>query len=230
MTDTPTAQTDWHAIHAARAARLEREERMNCLTHALGALAGVVGMVYLLTVTAQRGDGWQMLACAIYASALVAVFVASALSHAFHQSRWRRLFRMIDQACIFLLIAGTFTPIATTYLRQGAWWILLAAMWAVALVGFASKAFFAHRVESVSTKLHLVLGWMPVLAAKPIILLAPAGLGVWMLAGGCCYSLGTIWLHNDHRPYFHVVWHLLVIAGSACHFLAIWAYCTIAPL
>lgn len=217
------------AHHAALAARLRREEFMNCLTHALGAVAGLVGVCFLLPIAAQRGDGWQVAACAIYASALVAVFAASALSHAFHHSRWRRLFRTIDQACIFLLIAGTFTPIATTYLRQGAWWILLAAIWIIALVGFASKAFFAHQIESVSTKLHLLLGWLPVLAAKPIIAVAPAGLAGWMLLGGCCYSLGTLWLRYDHRPYFHVVWHLLVIAGSACHFLAIWAYCTIAP-
>lgn len=229
MADRQTEHLEWQAIHAARAARLMREERMNCLTHAVGAAAGVAAVAYLLAVTARTGDTRQLIACGVYGCALVAVFVASALSHAFHQSRLRRLFRTLDQACIFLLIAGTFAPLAETYLRQGDWWLLHAAVWTVALFGFASKALFAHQIESVSTRLHLILGWMPVLGVKPIMSLAPLGLAGWMLLGGCCYSLGTIVLRYDHRPYFHVVWHLLVIAGCACHFVAIWAYCTIAP-
>lgn len=229
MTQTLMERPDWHDAHAARVALLQREERMNCLTHALGAIAGAVGVSYLLTIAARTADGRQVAACAVYGAALVAVFAASALSHAFHQSRYRRLFRTLDQAFIFLLIAGTFAPLAETFLRQGSWWILHAAIWTVALAGFASKAFFSHQIEAVSTRLHLVLGWMPVLAVKPIMAIAPLGLGGWMLVGGCCYSIGTLVLRYDHRPYFHVVWHLLVIAGSFCHFLAILAYCTIAP-
>lgn len=229
MAESTSVQLDWPAIHAARAVRLEREEQLNCLTHAIGAGVSAIAVGFLLAVTYRLGDARQLAACAVYGLALVAVFAASALSHAFHQSRLRRLFRTLDQAFIFLLIAGTFTPLAETYLRQGFWWLLLAAIWGIALFGFASKAFFAHQIESVTTRLHLALGWMPVLAAKPFIMLAPFGLAGWMLLGGVCYSAGTIFLRYDHRPYFHVLWHLLVIAGSACHFLAIWAYCTIAP-
>jgi hemolysin III len=228
MLDTQTQPNNGHAGHEAQAARLHREERVNALTHAVGCLIGTIGASALLVVVLKRGDRVQIAACALYGAALVAVYLASALSHAFHQSRLRRLFRMLDQGCIFLLIAGTFTPPALTYLRGTLWWVLLGTMWMIALAGFVAKTFCAHRVEAVTTRLHLVLGWMPVLAVKPLISLAPLGMLLWLLAGGLCYSFGVLFLHRDHLPHFHAVWHLLVIAGSACHFVAIWVYCTTA--
>lgn len=226
MLDPSNPPDNWHAVHAAQAARLHREERINALTHAVGCLVGAIGTSALMILVLRRGNGVQIAACALYGVALVAVYLASSLSHVFHQSRLRRLFRMLDQGCIFLLIAGTFTPPALTYLRGPVWWLLLGAIWAVALAGFVSKTFFAHRVEAVTTRLHLILGWMPVLAVKPLLSLAPVGMLLWLLAGGLCYSFGVLFLHRDHVPHFHAVWHLLVIAGSACHFVAIWAYCT----
>jgi len=219
-------QPDWHAIHAAREARLLHEERINTITHGMGCAIALVGAAVLMNVVSRQGSRWQIVACAIYGVALVAVYLASTLSHAFHNSRWRREFRMLDQACIFLLIAGTFTPPAVTFLHTGVGWLVLMGMWCVALGGFAAKAFFAHRVEAVTVRLHLMLGWMPVLAIKPIVMLAPPGLLAWILAGGICYTVGTIFLYRDHVRYFHAVWHLLVIAGSVCHFVAIWIYCT----
>ncbi len=228
MFNTPTQPNNWHAVHEARVTRLHREERVNALTHAVGCLIGAIGASALLVAVVRRGNGVQIAACVVYGAALVAVYLASALSHVFHESRLRRTFRMLDQGCIFLLIAGTFTPPALTYLRGTVWWLLLGAMWTIALAGFVSKTFFAHRVEAVTTRLHLVLGWMPVLAAKPLVSLAPVGLSLWLLAGGLCYSFGVLFLHRDHLPHFHAVWHIFVIAGSACHFVAIWVYCTTA--
>lgn len=214
------------ARHAARLSRLHREEAVNTITHGLGCVLSVFGVVWLFDVVARSGSPAQIVACVIYGLALVAVYLASALSHAFHQSRWRRLFRMIDQACIFLLIAGTFTPLAVTYLSMLHWWWLLAVMWGIALAGFTSKAFFAHRVDAVTARLHLMMGWLPVVTLKPMVTVAPGGMLAWMAVGGVCYTVGTIFLHRDHYPYFHGVWHLLVIAGSACHFVAILLYCT----
>jgi hemolysin III len=206
---------------------LRDEEPINTLTHGVGCLLSIAGVAWLAWLARAHGDRYQQIGVAIYGASLVAVYAASTLSHLFRRPRLRRLFRIIDQACIFLLIAGTFTPVSLTYLRTGYWWVLFGLIWAIALFGFFSKAIFAHRVESVSTVLHVALGWLPVSCLKPMIGLAPAGLFGWMLAGGICYTVGTIFLRRDERvPYFHAVWHLLVIAGSALHFWAIAAYCT----
>lgn len=207
-------------------ARLREEEKYNTATHALGLMLSLVGFECLLSRAIRLGDVWQIIGCSVYASALVAVYAASTLSHLFQQPRLRRLFRIMDQAFIFLLIAGTFTPLSLTYLRGGAWWLLFAAVWGIALIGFFSKAIFAHQVDAVSTVLHVALGWLPVVAAKPMIGLVPGPLLWWMLYGGICYTAGTFFLRRDDRvPYFHAVWHLLVIAGSACHFWGIYSYC-----
>lgn len=229
MTGLTQTRPTWHDLHEARLARRLREEWINTLTHAIGCALGVAAVVGLIVTVVRHGNGAQIFACVLYGAALISVYLASSLSHALHQSRWRQAARMLDQAFIFLLIAGTFMPPAMTYLPRGRWWIVPAVMWGIALAGFISKAFFAHRVEAVTARLHLLLGWMPVLAAKPLILVAPVGMFAWFVAGGVCYTLGTLFLHRDHLPYFHAVWHLLVIAGSICHFIAIWVYCT-APL
>lgn len=219
-------------LEAARAvvlARLREEEKINGATHALGLALSVVGFELLLVRAFRLGDAWQIAGCAVYASALVAVYAASTLSHAFQHPRLRRLFRILDQAFIFLLIAGTFTPLSLSYLRGGAWWVLFGAVWSIALGGFFSKAVFAHRVDAVSTALHVTLGWLPVLAAKPMMALVPGGLLWSMFYGGMCYTVGTFFLMRDERfPYFHAVWHLLVIAGSAFHFWGIYWYCAAA--
>ena len=214
----------------ALAIRLRGEDRINAATHGLGLLLSVVGFQWLMSRAVQYADGWQIAGCAIYASALVAVYAASTLSHHFQHPRWRRVFRILDQAFIFVLIAGTFTPLSLSYLREGAWWLLFGVVWGIALLGFCSKAIFAHRVDAVSSMLHLVLGWLPVTAVKPMLSLVPGGLLWWMFYGGMCYTIGTFFLQRDERvPYFHAVWHLLVIAGSACHFWGIYSYCAVVP-
>jgi hemolysin III len=197
----------------------------------LGAVLSLIGFALLLSRVARLGDVWQAVGCTVYASALVAVYAASTFSHLFRHPRWRRLFRILDQAFIFLLITGTFTPISLTYLRTGAWWYLFGVMWSIALVGFFSKAIFAHKVDAVSSALHVTLGWLPVLAIKPMLAILPGGL-IWsMFYGGVCYTIGTFFLMRDGRyPYFHAVWHLFVIAGSAFHYWGIYWYCTAAPM
>lgn len=228
----PTTAADsvnWHEIHVQRASHLHFEERLNWITHGVGFLLGVAGVAWLLKQVAQSGDRMQLMSCTIYGLSLMAVYLASTLSHLFHHTHWRRRFRILDQACIFLLIAGTFTPPALTYLREGYWWFLHGSIWMVALAGFASKAFFAHQIEAVSTTLHVALGWGPVVAIKPLLTSAPVELFGWLLAGGICYTVGTAFLNRD-RAYFHVIWHLLVIAGSVCHYIGIYQYCTAAPV
>lgn len=216
--------------HAVSPAVERDEETINSITHGIGFLLSLAGVAWLVSLTLQNGDGLQLAGNLIYGASLAAVYAASTLSHSFRRPHWRRLFRIVDQACIFLLIAGTFTPVSLTYLRTGSWWLLFGSVWTIALFGFFSKAVFVHRIEKVSTVLHIVLGWLPASCVKPMWPIVPLPLFGWMLAGGLCYTIGTIFLHRDERvPYFHAVWHLLVIAGSALHFWGILSYCTATP-
>jgi hemolysin III len=205
--------------------RLDRAEWANTITHGLGLLLSLVAAPVLLLEAARRGDALQFAACAIYVSTMVAVYATSTCSHVFCTPRLRQLFRMLDQGFIYLFIAGTFTPIAATYLRAGSWWILPAAIWTVALSGFVSKVWLVHRIDCASVVVPVLLGWMPLTGGPALLEVIPAGLVWWMLAGGICYTAGTLFLMCDHRHhYLHAVWHLFVIAGSACHFFAIWRY------
>lgn len=201
------------------------EELANSATHGLGLAASVGAAIILVSAAARHGDAWQIAGCTIYAATLMAVYAASTLSHVFHEPALKHRLRMLDQACIYLLIVGTFTPISLTYFRSGWWWLLFGAMWTLALAGFISKLFFAHRVEGVAIGLYVALGWLPAMAVRPMLPLLPLGLMGWMLAGGVFYTIGTFFLTYDERvPYFHATWHLCVIAGSACHFIAILWY------
>ncbi len=200
------------------------DELANCVTHALGFALAVAGTVALWAVTAQYGDSLQMVGVAVYGFTLVALYAASTLSHSFATPRLRHFFRTLDQVCIFLLIAGTFTPISLTYLRAGWWWALFFTIWAMALAGILCKLFFT-RLHNVSIAAYVLLGWMPIIAIKPILQLMPGTALAWILAGGLFYTLGTLFLLRDDRvPFFHATWHLFVIAGSACHYFAVWGF------
>jgi hemolysin III len=201
------------------------DERINAATHAFGTLLAIVGTLIMAEAVKGRGDAWIEAGCAIYLASLIAVYAMSTLSHAAWPPQRKAFFRRLDQAFIYLLIAGTYTPFSVAYLRSGWWWVLLGTIWCVAIVGFVSKLFFAHRVEAVSIASYVILGWLPAMAAPALMSTLPFGAFAWMLVGGVCYTVGTLFLKNDDRVrHFHAVWHLCVIAGSTCHFLGILLY------
>jgi hemolysin III len=202
--------------------RPKADELLNSLTHGIGFLLSVVGAVVLIGQVVTHGDAWRCTGCGIYAVALMGVYACSTLSHSTTEPEMKRWFRILDQAFIYLLIVGTYTPFALAYLRTTGWLTFLAAMWAIAILGFLSKLLLAHRVDAVAVWIYVALGWMPLVAAIPLVDIAPIFALWWMFAGGLCYTLGTAFLMNDHRvPRFHAIWHLMVIAGSAFHFFAI---------
>jgi hemolysin III len=196
------------------------EETANLLTHGAGLLLATVGSVLLWHLAETRGDYWHRLGCGIYSVTLVTLYAASTLSHSFYRPAVRHFFRMLDQVCIFLLIAGTYTPFALDYFRDGWSSLLLVAIWLLALAGVFFKVFFS-RLHNVATSFYILLGWFPALFAKPILERVPADVLAWGVAGGVMYTLGTLFLSRDHRPYWHAIWHLFVIAGSACHYIAV---------
>lgn len=207
----------------------EDEENWNAATHGLGWVASVIGALVLMRAALEHGSAWQVLGCAIYCVTMVGTYAASTLSHVFRRPSVRDFFRMADQALIFLFIAGSFTPLALTWLREGAWWCLTGGMWCVALVGFVSKAVFSHNVHlgNVTTWLYVGVGWLPVLAIWPLYQQLPGGMFLSLVSGGACYTLGLIFFHYDERVRFcHTAWHLAVVAGSVCHYVGILVYCT----
>jgi len=202
---------------------LEREELANSATHALGLVLSIVGSIALLVHCADHESLKTQRGCGIYAASLVGVYAASMFSHLFRHARTRRLFRILDQAFIYLLIAGSYTPLAMTYLHGGWLTVLIAAMWGIALLGFFSKILLQHRIEGVGMVAYVVLGWMPILGIKSAWELLPTSACIWFLIGGLCYTAGLPFLiYDSRRPFNHAVWHLMVIAGSSFHYLAIW--------
>lgn len=178
----------------------------------------------LIIASLDRGDVMNVIGASVFGGALVALYAASTLYHAIPTPRAKRIFRIIDHVAIFLLIAGTYTPFTLGVLR-GAWgWTLFGIVWTLAGVGIVFKVVLGTKYPRASTIFYLAMGWLIVVAARPLMLNLPSA-GVWLLAaGGLAYTAGVIFFVIDHRRYMHAVWHVFVMAGSACHFFAVLYY------
>jgi hemolysin III len=206
------------------AQRKVSEETVNQITHGAGFLLSVIGSIVLCRYVWLYGDRWQITGCTIYSVTLMALYAASTLSHSFERASTRHFWRTVDQVCIFLLIAGTYTPFALHFIHEGIFMALLAAIWLMALAGIYVKIFHA-KLKNVTTAAYVILGWLPILAIRPILERVPLAAFAWILAGGVLYTVGTLFLTHDEKvPYFHGVWHLMVISASVCHYLAILIY------
>ena len=204
--------------------RLSREERANQLTHALGLVMSLCGAPIVWQQATSDGALWRMAGGLVYLITLVALYAASTLSHSFTNPRWRERFRTLDQVCIFLLIAGSFTPIALSCLSSWLLWPLMAAVWGCALLGAAMKLFVAGN-ETVSLAVYLLAGWLGVLGLGSILQAMPLYGVLSLVGGGLCYTGGLwFWLRSESHPGSHAIWHLFVIAGSCLHFHVIVNY------
>jgi hemolysin III len=200
------------------------EEVAHAVTHGVGLLAAIVGLVVLLVEAAATRDPWRITACAVYATTLVLLYGTSTLYHALSATRARRVFRVLDHSAIFLLIAGTYTPFALVSLR-GPWgWALLGIVWGLGVLGITAKAIFGTRWPIVSTVIYLGMGWVVLVAAKPLVTHVPAGGIAWLVAGGIAYTAGIVFYAWTRLRYSHAIWHLFVLAGSACHYVAVARY------
>jgi hemolysin III len=198
-----------------------REELANTLTHGVGILASVAGVVVLLVLSALGGDPWRIVSTAIFGATLITLYTASTLYHAVRSERARRRLKVFDHCAIYLLIAGTYTPFLLVGLRGGWGWSLFGVIWGLAVAGVVFKLFFTGRFKLLSTAIYLGMGWLIVLAIGPMLRqLAPSTLG-WLLAGGLAYTAGTFFYLSRRISYAHAIWHLFVIAGSACHGVAV---------
>ncbi|HEY5038874.1 MAG TPA: hemolysin III family protein [bacterium] len=201
-----------------------QQEFVNSLTHGLGAVAATVGMAVLIVLACLKGNAWHIVSFSVYGATLLMLYLISTLYHSFRSPRVKRVFEVMDHASIFLLIAGTYTPFTLVTLR-GPWgWSLFGVVWGLGLVGIVYKCFFTGRHPFFSTSLYIGLGWLVMLALKPLVLVLPLGGIVLLVLGGLSYSLGTVFYHSEKFYYSHAVWHLCVLVGSFFHYFAILFY------
>jgi hemolysin III len=200
------------------------EERANALTHGLGLLLSLAGIPGLIAMAARHGDAWHVVSCSVYGATLIVLYAASTLYHLALEPGRKRLFRVVDHACIYLLIAGTYTPFTLVTLRGGWGWTLFGLVWGLAALGICVKVFWRGRCEIASTVAYILMGWLAMVAVKPMLAQFPVGCFAWVLAGGITYTVGTVFYALDRRPYLHAIWHVFVLAGSACHYVAVMRY------
>lgn len=200
------------------------DEIANSVTHGLGLVLSLVGMPMLIIASLQRGDVMNVIGASVFGGSLVALYAASTLYHAVPTPRAKHVFRILDHVAIFLLIAGTYTPFTLGVLR-GAWgWSLFGIVWTLAAVGILFKVLLGTRFPKASTTFYVAMGWLIVVAIRPLMLALPSA-GFWLLAaGGLLYTVGVVFYLADRRRYMHAVWHVFVMAGSACHFVAVLRY------
>ena len=208
-------------IPRLREAAALREELANSLTHGCGLALSLAGLPILIWLSWTRGTVWHLVSCAVYGSTLVLLYASSTAYHSCRSENWKRVFQIFDHSAIYLLIAGTYTPFTLITLR-GPWgWTLFGLAWTICVVGVLLKALAAHRFLLASYVMYVVMGWMVVVALKPL-LAHLTSLGVeWLFAGGIAYTAGLVFFAWDTLPFNHAIWHVFVLAGSACHYMAV---------
>jgi len=200
------------------------EELVNVTTHAIGAALGIAGLSALLVGAARHGDPWRLVSFSIYGATLVVLYLASVFYHGARSPRAKTRLQFFDHAAIYLLIAGTYTPFTLVSIRGNWGWTMFGLIWGLAIAGILLKVFFFGRFGFVSTMLYLLMGWIVVIAVKPVLdAVSMRGLA-WLVAGGLAYTIGVIFYAWHRLPYAHPIWHLFVLAGSVFHYFAIYFY------
>lgn len=200
-------------------------ERLNGYTHLVGALLALTGCVVLILKAAMIGDAWKIVGVSIFGSSLLLLYTVSTLYHGLAEGTTKRMFGKLDHLAIYLLIAGTYTPFLLVTLH-GIWgWWLFGIVWGLAMAGILLDLLHRSGLRWAQMVIYLVMGWVVVVAWPQLnAALAPAGVA-WLVAGGVTYTLGTIFYGIDKRlPHAHGIWHLFVLGGSACHFIAVFGY------
>jgi len=202
-------------------------ELANWITHAVAAALSLACLALLVVFASLRGTVWHIVSFSIYGATMFLLFLSSTLYHGFRNPKVKHVFHVIDHGAIYLLIAGTFTPFVLTVFREShpGWsWTLFGLVWLIAAVGIVLKIFHTGRFKALSTALYLLMGWLVVMAAKPLFDSIPRPAFFWLLAGGLMYTLGVVFYLMKRIPYHHAIWHLFVLAAALCHFVGIFFY------
>jgi hemolysin III len=211
-------------IHDHLITYTDGEELANRLTHGVAAILSVIGLVVMTHVANRSGDPYRIVSATIFCGTLSLFYMISTLYHTFRGPKVRYVFRILDHAGIFLVIAGTYTPFTLVSLRQGHGWALFWVVWVLALSGAVFKSFMTHRLALLAPVFYLGLGWLIVVDLGELVNSVSMNGVAWLLAGGLFYTFGIIFYAINRIPYHHAIWHVFVIAGSGCHYLAVLWY------
>ena len=199
----------------------DKDERFNSISHLIGAITALVGLVILVVVAARQGNPWKIVSFGVYGTTLFFFYVISTLYHSV-QGPAKRIFRKLDHYAIYLLIAGTYTTLTLVTLHGGWGWTIFGIIWGLALMGFLLEALPQGKNRVLSVVVYVLMGWLLMVALKPLLLALPLTGFWWLLLGGCLYTGGLVfYFYDDTIRYFHGIWHLFVLAGSACHYITI---------
>lgn len=196
----------------------------NSVTHGVGVALSIAGTALILTIATLRGGARDIVSASIYGATLVLLYVASTLYHALPGPRVRHVFRILDHSSIYLLIAGTYTPFTLVSLRGGFGWSLFGIIWGLAIGGVVFKSLWVDRLPGLSTTIYVLMGWLALVGIQPLYHSVSGPGFLWLVAGGVCYTGGVAFFCANRMRYAHAVWHVFVLAGSACHYCAVYFY------
>ncbi len=203
------------------------DELLNSISHGIGVLLSIAALVLLVVFASVRpyGDVWKIVSFSIYGTSLIIMYTASTLYHSYQNPRIKKFLNLFDHAAIYVLIAGTYTPFMLVSIR-GPWgWSIFGVIWGLAIAGVIFKLFFYNdKYRKISAIVYFLMGWIILIAIRPLILEVPTAGLLWLLAGCLIYSMGIPFYIKRENPYNHVVWHLFVLGGSITHFFAIMYY------
>lgn len=200
------------------------EELANAFTHGIGVILSILGTAALLIKAYSHHDHWEILSAYVFGGSLILLYSSSTLYHATSNLKLKGLLHVIDHAAIFVLIAGTYTPFLLVGLRNEIDVSFIIIMWCIAVAGIIYKLFNIKKYKLISTMIYLAMGWMAILKIDTFYEYLPIQASIWILIGGLCYSIGTIFYTREKIHYHHAIWHIFVLCGSVSHFIAIYLY------
>jgi len=198
-----------------------QEEIANTISHAVGLVAAIVAAPFLIFYSANYGDTWAVIGTTVFIVSAMTLYFSSSMYHGMRNGKWKDRFQIVDHIAIFVLIAGTYTPFTLGVLKGAFGWIMFGLIWLIAITGIVLKIITGVKNMKIWVAFYLMMGWLIIIAIKPLIeAMHPLGL-LWIAAGGAAYTLGVIFYSMPRRKYSHFVWHLFVLAGTAFHFIAV---------
>lgn len=200
------------------------EERINIGSHASALLLSILGLLALVTKALQHGQTLHLVSACAFGVSMIALYTASVAYHGTRDPVLRTRLRAVDHSAIYLLIAGTYTPFALVTLQGAAGWVLFGVVWGMASTGVVLKLLFTGRWKLFSTLMYVFMGWLIVFFIKPLVANFPSAGLAWLLAGGIAYTLGAVLYSIPRVPFHHAVFHVFVVLGTACHFVAVYRY------
>lgn len=200
------------------------EEVLNAVTHGVGAALALAGLVILIVAASIHGSAWHVVSFSIFGSSLFVLYLASTLYHAITNKRAKAVFQHLDHSAIYILIAGSYTPFTLVVLNGWIGWTLFGCIWGMAVAGIVGESLCKERPEKLVTACFIGMGWLVVLAIKPLFNALPAAGFSWLVAGGVLYTVGAGIYLMERMRFNHVIWHLFVLGGSAAHFFTVLFY------